>query len=107
MLKKKKSYYLRVRYIRKLNGFEYWRLAIYHAGRMIKSIGFYDMHNNLLCINYVYLVYYILHGLDLEKMDSYAGKNLSNYSLKILLIIGAYQFILGVKSIIFPKKIWI
>jgi hypothetical protein len=107
MLKRKKSYYLRVSRIRKLSGYLYWRLAIYKSGRMVKSIGFYDANNNLLFVNYVYLVYFIFYGLDLKKMDSFTGKYLQLYSLKALLMIGAYQFIYKVNNIIFPKNVWI
>jgi hypothetical protein len=109
-IKKKRSYYLKIQFVRGLSGFEFWRLSIYHKSRMIKTIGYYDIMNNFLFVNFGELFHYMSHGLSLSKLyDHNYGTYLKGYNLSSMIVLAMYYFIsqnVGV-SFLMPKRFWI
>jgi len=109
MAKRKKSFYIRVQFVRRLKGFEFWRLSIYHKSRMVKTVGFFDHYNNLLFLNFNELLYFITRGLDFKnRFDHSFGKYLKNYNLGAVILISMYNWFNSnkIQRLNIPKRFW-
>jgi hypothetical protein len=110
MVKRKKSFYLRIQCVRRLNGFEFWRLSIYKKSRMVKTIGYFDHCHNLLFLNFNELFYYMTYGLDFKnRFDHNYGKHLKPYNLGIVILLGLYSWFScnEIRLLTIPKRFWL
>lgn len=110
MLKKKKSYYLVTSFVKKLSGFNFYRLSIYHRNKLIDVVGYLDINNNILFINFSSLLYYIYKGFDFIAFSGLIGNNLKSLNLGPILIMGLHNWIFFSKknpNLLLPKKFWL
>lgn len=107
---RKKSYCLKIQFVKKLNGFFYCRLSVYHRARMVKTIGFFDIKNNFLFLNFSEMFFFMQYGMDIANFSNHNyGSFLKLYSLNNVFVFSMYNWLLSNSNIFFPyvKRYWL
>jgi hypothetical protein len=110
MLLRKKSYYLSIKHVKKLSGFTFYRLAVYHKNKMVDVLGYFDINKNILFVDFSLIYFYIYKGFDFINFAGLIGNKFRELNLGSILIMGLYNWLFFSKQHSFlkmPKKFWL
>jgi len=106
----RKSYYLGASLVKKLSGYTYYRLSIYHKRRLVTVIGFLDLRTNILFVDFERFLYYTFKGLEVIRCKGLLGTYLREVEIGAVLTMGLYQWLFSSKvsnmRLKLPLKFW-
>jgi hypothetical protein len=110
MVRKKKSYYLDYSYVKRLSGFSFYRLSVYHKNKLVNVIGYLDVESNILFVNFSLLYFYIYRGFDFLSFKGLVGRNFREVDIGSILMLGLFNWLFYAKKedfLIMPRRFWI